>query len=118
MKTPNNMKLENTINILENLGLDEKLSIQERIAVNEACLSMKRLKHINSENHDFQGWPIEKLTMKELRKFVKDNCALDDEAKLHVYQDDGMAYGAVNGYCSDLYIDEDNDGNKEVRIWF
>ena len=112
------MEIDNIINTLENLGLDEKLSPQERVAVNEACSSMRRLRYIKSDNYDFQGWPIEKLTMKELRKFVKDNCVLDDEVKLHVYQDDGMAYGAVNGYCSDLYVDKDNDGNNEVRIWF
>ena len=57
--------------------------------------------------------------MKELRKFVRDNCALDDNVKLHILQDDGMGYGANNGYCTDISIYEDTDNNnKEVQFWF
>ena len=56
--------------------------------------------------------------MKELRKFVRDNGALNDDVKLLVLEDDGMAYGANNGYCSDLCVSEDENGEKEVQIWF
>ena len=71
----------------------------------------------NKIKTDFQGWPINELTMKDLRKFVRDNGSLDDDVKLLVLEDDGMGYGAVNGYCTDLYV-IDNDGKKEVQIWF
>ena len=56
--------------------------------------------------------------MKELREFVKENESIEDDTKLLVLEDDGMGYGANNGYCSDLFISEDNDGKKEVQIWF
>lgn len=69
--------------------------------------------------YDFQGWPIPQLTMKDLRKFVRDNGALDDDVKLMVYEDDGMGYGANNGQCCELSVYEDEDENiKEVQIWF
>jgi hypothetical protein len=56
--------------------------------------------------------------MKDLRKFVRDNGALDDDVKLLVLEDDGMGYGARNGYCSDIYVGKDKDGKNEVQIWF
>lgn len=62
---------------------------------------------------------IPQLTMKDLRKFVRDNGALDDDVKLMVYEDDGMGYGANNGQCCELSVYEDEDENiKEVQIWF
>lgn len=68
--------------------------------------------------YDFQGWPIEELTMKDLREFVDNHKDLDDNAKLFVFQDDGMGYGAINGQCSGLYLSKDEDGIDEVQIWF
>jgi hypothetical protein len=68
--------------------------------------------------YDFQGWPIDELTMKDLRKFMEENSTLDDDVKIRVYQDDGMGYGAINGYCSLLCTYEDEDGKKEVQVWF
>ena len=56
--------------------------------------------------------------MKDLRKFVRDNCALDDDVKLRILEDDGMGYGAVNGYCSLICLSDDSEGNKEVQFWF
>jgi hypothetical protein len=56
--------------------------------------------------------------MKDLRKFVRDNGALDDTVKLLVLEDDGMGYGARNGYCSDIYVGKNEVDEKEVQIWF
>ncbi len=38
--------------------------------------------------------------------------------KIHVLQDDGMGYGAVNGPCTAIenYVD-DKTGEKQIRIW-
>lgn len=68
--------------------------------------------------YDFQGWPIKELTMKDLRDFVKRNGSLDDEVKIFVLQDDGMGYGAINGYCNGIYLSDGENNEKEVHIWF
>jgi hypothetical protein len=70
------------------------------------------------KQYDFQGWEIKEITMKELRKFVRDNGVLDDDTKILVLEDDGMGYGARNGYCSSIYLSENKDGKKEIQIWF
>ena len=51
-------------------------------------------------------------------KFVRDNGSLDDDVNILVLEDDGMGYGARNGYCSDIYVSENKDGKKEIQIWF
>lgn len=68
--------------------------------------------------YDFQGWPIKELTMKDLREFVNNNKELDDNVKILVLEDDGMGYGAVNGYCSDIYVSKNEEENDEIQIWF
>ena len=67
---------------------------------------------------DFQGWPLEHLTMKDLREFVENNKDIKDDAKVLVLQDDGMGYGAVNGYCTNINRTKVEDNNEEVQIWF
>ena len=112
------METKKTIDILNNLALDERLSINERTAVQDSYNYMKSLELKEDELYDFQGWKLDKLTMKQLRKFVRDNGALDDDAKILVLEDDGMGYGARNGYCTDIYVVENKDGEKQVNIWF
>ena len=112
------MNLKETITILNGMSIDNKLDIKERAAVNEALMSLTALEHRDDTQVDFQGWEVKKLTMKDLRKFISDNDSLDDDVKLLVLEDDGMGYGARNGYCSDIYFSEDKDGNNEVQIWF
>ncbi len=104
--------------ILNELSINEELTIRERAAVNEALMAMSNIIYKKEDQTDFQGWPIKKLTMKQLRKFVRDNGALDDDVKILVLEDDGMGYGARNGYCSDIYVSENEDKEKEVQIWF
>ena len=112
------MESNEIIELLNNIKVYNNLSPNETEALDKAAQAVKRQQRNDEEHIDFQGWPIEKLTMRELRKFVKDNCALDDNVKLLVLEDDGMAYGANNGYCSELSVSEDDNGNKEVHIWF
>ena len=68
--------------------------------------------------YDFQGWELNELTMKDLRKFVRDNGVLDDDVKIRILEDDGMGYGAINGICTSIYVGKDKDGNNEVQFWF
>ena len=112
------MESNEIIEVLGSIKTYGNLSPSETEALNEAIQAVKRQQRNDEEHIDFQGWPIEKLTMKELRKFVNDNCTLDDDVKLLVLEDDGMAYGANNGYCSELSVYDDNNGKKEVHIWF
>lgn len=112
------MNTKEAINILNTLSISDALNVYERSAINEAIMQMEHIKRRNEEQDDFQGWPVKKLTMKELRKFVRDNGALDDDVKLLVLKDDGMGYGAVNGYCSDIYVSNGKNRKKEVQIWF
>lgn len=112
------MKIEEIVKTLNSLSINDKLTISERAAVNEALMAMSNIIYKKEEQVDFQGWPIKKITMKDLRKFVRDNGVLDDEVKILVLEDDGMGYGARNGYCSDIYVGENEDKEKEVQIWF
>ena len=112
------MKIQEVMSTLNGLSIDEDLTIRERAAVNEALMAMSNIIYKNEDQTDFQGWPIKKLTMKQLRKFVRDNGALDDDVKILVLEDDGRGYGARNGYCSDIYVSENEDKEKEVQIWF
>lgn len=113
------MDTKNTIIILEELAKSSKLSVQESAALNKACSILNGLKRNEEERYDFQGWPIEKLTMKDLREFVNKHQEIDDDVNILVLEDDGMGYGANNGYCSDISVFENEDGTKkEVQIWF
>ena len=114
------MKTKEIMDVLNHLMTEDKLTATERGAISEACDYMARLEYNKGELTDFQGWPLEKLTMKHLRKFVRDNGALDDDVRLRILQDDGMGYGAVNGYCTDIEVDEslEDETKKEARFWF
>jgi hypothetical protein len=112
------MKTKEAIKILNNLMVSNKLSADERNAVSEACGYMSQLEYKRGELTDFQGWPLDKLNMKYLRKFVRDNDALDDDVKLLILEDDGMGYGARNGYCTNIFVSDGDDNKKEVQFWF
>ena len=85
--------------------------------------------HSNKEKlvgYDFQGWPIFKMTLKEVllglggkeedNKIIFD--ANDPSMKIYpsILEDDGMGYGAINGACTDIYWG--GGDNDEIRIWF
>lgn len=112
------MNTKEVVTILNNMSVDSDLDIRERAAINEALMYISNIEYKKGKQYDFQGWELKKMTMKDLRKFVRDNGALDDDVKLLILEDDGMGYGARNGYCTDIHLDKDNDGNKEVRFWF
>jgi hypothetical protein len=112
------MEIKETVSILNNLSINNNLTINERSAINEALMAISNIMYNNEPQVDFQGFPVKNLTMKDLRKFVRDNGALDDTVKLHVLEDDGMAYGANNGFCTDIYVGESVNNEKEVQIWF
>ncbi len=112
------MDIKETIETLNELSANKNLSTNDVDAINKTIKALTHIERRNGEQTDFQGWPIEKLTMKELRKFVRENGALHDEAKLLVLQDDGMGYGANNGYCSGIYVAEDENNETTVQIWF
>lgn len=112
------METSKVIETLNNLTIGNKLNDKEKEAVDDSLKYLESLRHKEGERYDFQEKLIETLTMKQLRKFVRDNGALDDNAKILVLQDDGMGYGANNGYCSSLYASENKNGKKEVQIWF
>jgi len=112
------METKKTINILKNLLINDRLDADERAAIRDSYNYMRTLELKKSDQYDFQGWKVKKITMKQLRKFVRDNEPLDDDVNILVLEDDGMGYGARNGYCSDIYVSENKDGKKEVQIWF
>ena len=112
------MEIKQVIDILNNLMVDDRLNTDERAAISDSCNYMRTLELKEDDKYDFQGWKVKKITMKQLRKFVRDNGSLDDDVNILVLEDDGMGYGARNGYCSDIYVSENKDGKKEVQIWF
>ena len=112
------METKQTIDILNNLIVDDRLDADEKAAISDSCNYMRTLELKEGDQYDFQGWKVKKITMKQLRKFVRDNGPLDDDVNILVLEDDGMGYGARNGYCSDIYVSENKDGKKEIQIWF
>ena len=49
---------------------------------------------------------------------VDKNGNLADDIQILVLEDDGMGYGARNGYCTGIYLSDGDNGKKEVQIWF
>ena len=112
------METKQAIDILNNLIVDDRLDADEKAAISDSCHYMRILELKEGDQYDLQGWKVKKITMKQLRKFVRDNDPLDDDVNILVLEDDGMGYGARNGYCSDIYVSENKDGKKEIQIWF
>lgn len=112
------MTLKETIETLENRGNIQNGVIVE-VAINTALDFLKRMKRNEEDTYDFQGWKEKKLTYKDLKEFLAAHDGeLNDEAKLKVYVDDGMGYGAQNGICTDLFISTSEKSNdQELQVW-
>ena len=80
----------------------------------------------NKENiiaFDFQGWPVRKLTLKEI--LIRLGAHLNTETNMYeidkssvettptVYTDDGMGYGVGEAYI----VDADRNEADECRVW-
>lgn len=111
------MNINDIVSELNTLGIDERLTVEQRTAVNEALMQMMRLRRREDDTTDFQGWPVRKLTMRDIRDFVSVSDEVPDDARVLVLEDDGMGYGANNGYCSEIYTSNRN-GDETVYIWF
>ena len=109
-------KLIKTLNVLEDRISD--LTEDEKAALAEAKETMERYERKEVEQIDFQGWPLRHHTMKDLREFMRRNKNLDGDTKILVLEDDGMAYGARNGYCTEISVSDNGKGGKEVHIWY
>ena len=113
------METKKTLDTLNSLIEDtERLSAEEREAISEArntILSYERKKQVET---DFQGWEMPHNTVRDLREFMRKHKSLDGECKILVLQDDGMGYGANNGYCTEISTSENKDGETELHIWF
>lgn len=109
-------KVMDTLNSL--IGDTERLSADERNAISEARNTMLCYERKKQVETDFQGWEMPHHTLSDLRKFMKSIKNLDGECKILVLQDDGMGYGANNGYCTELSTSKNKEGENEVHIWF
>lgn len=109
-------KLIKTLNTLEDRI--NNLTEDEKTALGEAKRTLELYERKQEEQIDFQGWPLRHHTMKDLREFMKRNKNLDGETKILVLEDDGMAYGARNGYCTEISVSDNGKGGKEVHIWY
>ena len=72
---------------------------------------------------DFQGWPIKHYTWKELKQELNRMAGIGvgndqsdfDEYQVVIAEDDGMGYGAVEGPCNGVEVD---DEKKTIKLWF
>ena len=113
-------KLKETIETLRNRGSIDNPVVRE-VAINNALEVLEKVEANNSIQLDFQGWPIGQMTFGDMKLFVNNHQDLDDDTKLLVLQDDGMGYGANNGYASFMCVSEPtvkDGGDKEIQIWF
>lgn len=91
---------------------------EENETLENAIKVLKHLEHLHDERVDFQGWKEKQITLGDLRKVIEQTSTVSDDAKVIVYEDDGMGYGANNGICTDIYWSEDVDGNDVIKVWF
>ena len=84
------METKQAIDILNNLIVDDRLDADEKAAISDSCNYMRILELKEGDQYDFQGWKVKKITMKQLRKFVRDNGSLDDDVNNKILEDDGM----------------------------
>lgn len=113
------MEIKKTLDTLNNLIEDtERLSADEREAISEARNTILQYERKKEVETDFQGWEMPHYTVKNLREFMRKHKSIDSECKILVLQDDGMGYGANNGYCTDVFVSENKDGETELQIWF
>lgn len=100
------------------------LSSEGKEAIETVLHNLTRLND-DKEEYDFQGWLIEKKTMKSILNIFnpihdkeKRIYIINDDNKLldivpTILQDDGMGYGANNGSLTGIECDDDN-----VKLWF
>lgn len=100
------------------------LSSEGKGAIETVLHNLTRLND-DKEEYDFQGWLIEKKTMKNILNIF--NPIHDKEKRIYIInddnnlldvvptilQDDGMGYGANNGSLTGIEYDDDN-----VKLWF
>lgn len=106
--------------IIEKLNLiaENVETKDENDAIETAIQALNNLEHIYDEKNDFQGWKEKQITLGDIRKLVENTNGVSDDAKVIVYEDDGMGYGTNNGLCTDIYLSEDTDGNDVIKVWF
>lgn len=108
------MELKETVEIIEKMMANTKFSESEREALKCLLSVTNRLSKKNETEVDFQGWELKKHKVRDLKDILSIRKDLD-EYELMILEDDGMGYGAVNGYCNGIEID---DNNKELHLWF
>lgn len=111
--------IKDIVDVLEHRGTVSNQVIVET-SINAAIDVLKRIQHLSQPRTDFQGWPIEDVTLGRLKEFLNSVCDIDDNSKVRILMDDGMGYGALNGICSEMNVSDSllNDGTKEIQFWF
>lgn len=129
------MKLNEALKILKNAvsynedgtvisGKSWILSTEGKEAIECVLLALSRL---NDETtaYDFQGWVVEKKTMRDIIKVLKptyyeesDKYVIDGKNPLldvvpTILEDDGMGYGANSGKLNGVDIE-----NNNINLWF
>ena len=98
--------------------LKENINVTDEYkeAVLIALQSLFSLKRRNEITLDFQGWPVENIEVADLLKTINDS---DDkninDFKIRILEDDGMGYGAKNGFCNTVEIDSKE---QNINLWF
>lgn len=112
------MNIIKAISVLENTLLKENINVTDEYkeAVLIALQSLFSLKRRNEITLDFQGWPVENIEVADLLKTINDS---DDkninDFKIRILEDDGMGYGAKNGFCNTVEIDSKE---QNINLWF
>ena len=111
----NHNEIIKTLNILKD-RIDD-LSESEGTALEEAIRTVELYERKQKEDVDFQGWAMHHQTMNDLRVFMKKHKGIDGDAKILLLEDDGMGYGARNGYCTGISVSDNKEGKKEIHLW-
>lgn len=111
------MDIKEIINRL-NLVSENVETKEEFDAIESAIKILSSFEHRYDERVDFQGWKQNQITLGDIRQLVEKTKDVSKDAKVVVYEDDGMGYGANNGICTDIYHSDDVDGNDIIKVWF
>lgn len=126
--------LKNLIDNLNKIISNKNISDDNDLKTLESVLNVLNNLKRNKENEEtFQGDIKKPLTLKDVlnsikvpklnkRAYILDEKDSNDKKLLDMpvilLQDDGMGYGALNGACREAYVNDYDENNKSIYLWF
>lgn len=126
--------LKKLIDDLNKIILNKNISDENDLKTLKSTLNVLNNLKRNEENEKtFQDDEKKPLTLRDILDKISNN-KLNDRVYLFdekdsndkklldmsviLLQDDGMGYGALNGACREAYVNDYDENNKSIYLWF